>query len=111
MKDNLLRALGVATLVAIFFLFNFHLSSCTGGGGGGSGDSTGPTFNPKRIVEPTILQPGSLILLECASKDCAVSANDPRYPKAVVVCTIPVTIPANTELKLRIIPKGDPENP
>src|ERR1700755_701873 len=110
MKKNLLRALGGASLIAFFFLCNFHLSSCTGGGGT-SGDSTGPGWTPKAIFPPITLQPGTVLLLECASKDCALSGNDPKYPNAIVVATIPVTIPAKTELKLRIIPKGDPENP
>lgn len=109
MKKSIQITLGSAIAVAIFFVLSFHVSSCSGTGG--SGDSTGPGNNPKLFNTGINQFPaGAIIVLEC--KDCnGIDLKNPLNPNAIVISTIPIAIPPNTDLKLVIYPKGDPKNP
>ena len=81
-----------------------------------STDSSGPGGSPKVLSIRTsgIIPAGSTVVLGCDSPGCklaSLSSTDTTGHtggvKLLNLGTIPVDIPDNTELELRIIPKGD----
>ena len=104
----------------------------TGNGGGGpkvsspspvvqlsaysSTDTTGNGGGPKVISLRTLgtIPAGSTVVLDCTSPDCKLrsastdSTGHTGGVKRLILGTINVDIPENTELVLRVIPRGDP---
>lgn len=81
----------------------------------GSTDSSGPGGSPKVLSFQTSgkIPAGSVVVLKCTSKDCILrlSTDTTAHPggvKRLILGTIPVEIPDNTELVLQVIPRGDP---
>jgi hypothetical protein len=128
MKSIFKRALLAVPVVALYFTLGFHaclITSCstdsTGHGGGGPKivlSSGNPTDTKSFINLQTAgeIPAGSQLVLSCASRDCKIylpngstdSTGHGGGTKMILVGTIPFTIPENTELVIRIIPKGDP---
>lgn len=116
MKKIFQAGLGTTLLVALGFLFNIHVASCTSGSGTDS-NPPGPGANPKNtVVNPVTLQAGTSVTFECADKKCATAfatsgATDSNpgnpNPKVIFQCTLPVDIPANTVMLVRFGPQGD----
>src|SRR5713226_6112660 len=101
MEKTFKSALGAATVVAIFFLLNFHISSCTGGGG--SIDTSGNNgSNPKLLGPDPInlitsypIKAGTQLVLKCTTPGCVSSGDTSGTisgPKYIGICTIPYNI-------------------
>ena len=84
----------------------FSSTDSTGHGGGGV----------LSLQTSGIIPAGSSVVLDCTTPDCKLaksysstdSTSPPGGVRRLILGTIPVDIPANTNLELRIIPKGDP---
>ena len=115
MKWIIKRCLLAAPVIMFYSLFSFHaflISGCstdtTRGGGGG----------PRVLYLQTSgkIPAGSTVVLGCTTPGCKLAAvaasTDTTAPpggvRMLILGTIPVDIPENTNLELRIIPKGDP---
>jgi hypothetical protein len=117
MRMTFKRALGTAAVMALFFLFNFHVSSCTSGGG--STDSSGnkggaKIFTPVKAsfnsqfaftgTSPTIVKCTSI---GCASTDTSGNVGGTKY---LLTGTIVTDADGHYELALIFTPKGDSAN-
>jgi hypothetical protein len=124
MKWIFKRGLLAAPAIIFYSLFSFHaclVSGCKAPSSSDvrlsaySTDSTGPGGNPKIIILTSGNIPaGSSVVLDCTSPDCKLRLNSTDSTghtgglKRLNLGTIPVDIPENTELVLRVIPRGDP---
>lgn len=123
---------------SLFSFHAFLLTSCstdtTGHGGGGpkissspspvvqlsaySTDSTGHGGGGPKVLSlrtSGTIPAGSTIVLGCTTPGCKLArlaSTDTTAPpggvRRLILGTIPVDIPENTDLEIRIIPKGDP---
>jgi hypothetical protein len=83
----------------------FNSTDSTGHGGGGV----------LYLQTSGTIPAGSSVVLDCTSPDCklaGMASTDTTAPpggvRRLILGTIPVDIPKNTNLELRIIPRGDP---
>lgn len=132
-----LLAAPVIMFYSLFSFHAFLISGCstdtTRGGGGPrvagspspvvtlsaySTDSTGHGGGSPRVLSLQTsgdIPAGSTVVLGCTTPGCKLarlSSTDTTAPpggvRMLILGTIPVEIPKNTNLELRIIPKGDP---
>lgn len=131
-----LLAAPVIMFYSLFSFHAFMISGCssdsTHGGGGGtkvvsspspvvvlsaySTDSTHGGGGPRVLSFQTsgTIPAGSTVVLGCKTPGCklAASSTDTTHGgggvKMMILGTIPVDIPDNASLELRIIPRGDP---
>jgi hypothetical protein len=112
MKNILKGGLGAALILVLIYLVSIHVSSCTSRGL--KRPIRFPNDTTVKIGSRPGLQPKAIIIVKCALNNCygAVIADSAPVPPGTLavdmVFTMKESIPANSEVRLRVYENQDP---